>query len=617
MMRPAAAALLPVAAVLLLAVTVVGTLSPDDRAIRAGHADAGYLNSTRCADCHPDHVASWRRTFHRTMTQEASLAAIQGDFTRNNSLDYQGARAEMTTVAGRYFMAFTRPNEAPDRVEIFRTVGSRRIQQYLAKNESGYYRLPVAWDIARGRWMHLGGSFFHRDNSPYDQTRAPWDPNCVFCHNVKAQPHYQSGGGVQSGFRSEVAELGIACGSCHGPAAAHADQAASPWRRDWWRLSRTAPRGIVNPARLEALRSVMVCGHCHGQRLPEPRNRLKEFMTDGDPYNAGDDLGAVTRPVDQNTTIGSLSFASRFWDDGSPRLTAYEYQGILGSRCFRDGHEAGEAGEAREGQEGSAPARMTCLSCHAMHGGEPRGMQTAQQTGEKPCLTCHVKYSAPADRSRHSGHAGGAGSPDCLSCHMPPVVYGVMTIHPSHLISVPDPAITTTRGVPNACNLCHLDHSAQWARQAAGRLWPARFQGDVETKPGDPTFSEPEGPRMLHAGDAVTRAVAAFAFARRGAPVAGLPGRDWARARLLLAAEDDYPVVRLFAADGLKQLTPMQSGSPTAPDYLAAAAVRKQQLAGWRDWLLAQGAADELAQAEAEAKRLRPLRQNRDVEVGE
>ena len=126
---------------------------------------------------------------------------------------------------------------------------------------------------------------------------------------------------------------------------------------------------------------------------------------------------------------------------------------------------------------------------------------------------------------------------------------------------------------------------------------------------------------MLHAGDAVTRAVAAYALAstlaRRGTPAAGLPGRDWARARLLLAAADDYPVVRLFAADGLQQLSAAQPGSPTAPDYLAAPELREQQLARWRDWLRAQRAADELAQAEAEAKRLRSFRKNLDVEVGE
>ena len=44
------------------------------------HRDGGYVGSNACLDCHADRHASWARTFHRTMTQEPTGAAVRGAF---------------------------------------------------------------------------------------------------------------------------------------------------------------------------------------------------------------------------------------------------------------------------------------------------------------------------------------------------------------------------------------------------------------------------------------------------------------------------------------------------------------------------------------------------------
>ena len=103
---------------------------------------------------------------------------------------------------------------------------------------------------------------------------------------------------------------------------------------------------------------MMVCGHCHGQRVPEPFERIQELLAKGDPFNAGDDLSTFFKPVWRETKIGDYSFENRFWNNGSPRLTAYEYQGILRSKCFTAGEQEN---------------KINCLSCHTMHGGDPKG----------------------------------------------------------------------------------------------------------------------------------------------------------------------------------------------------------------------------------------------------
>jgi hypothetical protein len=47
-----------------------------------------------------------------------------------------------------------------------------------------------AYDLGQHRWMRLNGSFFHPDGTGYAEPVAEWNSNCVFCHNIKAQPGF-------------------------------------------------------------------------------------------------------------------------------------------------------------------------------------------------------------------------------------------------------------------------------------------------------------------------------------------------------------------------------------------------------------------------------------------
>src|SRR5205085_1677077 len=316
------------------------------------------------------------------------------------------------------------------------------------------------------------------------------------------------------------------------------------------------------------------------------------------PFNAGDILARFYKLVSLETVIArkdkdghdnSYSFASRFWADGSPRLTAYEYQGILRSKCFTGGEPA---------------KRINCLTCHSMHGGDPKGMITDENRTNKPCLACHQQY-APADAlARHTGHKGDSVGSQCYTCHMPRAVYGVMTFHPTHDISVPQPQLTAAQGVPNACNLCHLDKPVNWAIRESKRLWPDRYR-TVEPSP-DAQFELAEGPRMLFAGDALTRALAAEALGGEGMLK---PDPRWAAPYLIEAFADNYPIVRFFAANGLAAGPWRQP----KPDYLADAAARAAALDRWR------GLFDvpTRQQVAAFAAGLRARRKDVDVEVGE
>jgi len=572
-------------AVTLLAVAAVAAtirmVAPDYAGVRTGRPDAGYLESNDCRKCHETNYSTWHATFHRTMTQEADQKSVLGDFELYNTITYQGVRTEMIRENGRYWMKFTGADGKKQQLEVVRTIGSRRIQQYLTKSGDQWVRLPIAYDLVQRRWMHLNGSFFYPDGSDYKQHVAEWNLNCVFCHNVKAQPNLDW---TSQSRNTEVAELGIACGACHGPAGGHAQRALSPVTRYLWHVKDPGapPVAVTNPAKLDSDRSAMVCGHCHGQRLPEPRERIRTMMSDGDPYDPGKNLLEFYRPVQREDKIGDFSFAPRFWADGSPRLTAYEYQGMTRSTCFR----AGKPGQ-----------RITCISCHEMHGGDPRGQLTEKMKTNAACTQCHQQFATPVQLIAHTKHSAESTGSLCYNCHMPSIVYGVMSAHRTHDITNPRPDETVRFNKPNACNQCHLDWSVNRAIAESQRLWPSAFAG---SKTGDQRFDEPEGKRALFGGDAVMRALTAAAMT---------PATDANAPLLLEAMQDRYPIVRYFAANALA------AGYPAMPkpDYLASAQTRDATLQSWYShWT-----PPRLRAAREVRQRLSAGRVEVDVEVGE
>jgi len=577
--------------VFLAVAIIVLAARPTYQGTRAGFADANYLKSRDCRTCHADHYASWARTYHSRMTREAVADNVQGDFTGNNSYEYLGVKAKMEKRNDGFFMTFNSPDGRNQTARVDRIVGSRRIEQYLTKQTSQYTRLPLAYDLVNRRWMSLNGSFFYPDGDNYAQHAAQWDGNCVFCHNVKAQPHIDF---KTNQFETEVSELGIACGACHGPGAAHAEAALSPLTRTAWRLQRTSDKGIVDPLKLPSERSMMICGHCHGQRIPEPTDRIRTIMTSGDPFNAGEDLAQFYRPIDRDSHIGQVSFASRFWANGSPRLTAYEYQGILRSKCFRNG----EPGH-----------RINCLSCHTMHDGDPKGQLTDESRTDKPCLSCHQKFAGTKALAAHTGHAAESTGSRCYNCHMPRAVYGIMAFHPTHDITIPDAQLTVTASVPNACNQCHLDRSVNWSIAESKRIWPEHF-GNAKTSV-DEQFNLPEGPRALFAGDALTRALAADLMSGNGP---GKPDPLWASPFLVEAFADKYPIVRFFAANGLTRSR--VAWKAEKPDYLATSSARAGFLRQWRELMMV-CPAEARQQASLWSLKLMALRRDVDLEVGE
>lgn len=477
------------------------------------------------------------------MTQTATPDSVVGDFDHGD-VSYGGIHARLRRDQERYVIDFASDGGAKRwRATIERTVGSHRIQQYLARDGDVYVRLPLAWDLENQRFLHLNGAFLTPDptrapthtsidRADYDRHVTRWNDNCVFCHNVAPNPGLRDDGR----FATTTAELGVACEACHGPGEQHADLNRNPLRRYALHLSRWIDPTIANPAQMSAARSNEVCGRCHGQRKTTDIDRV---LREGDRFVPGTPLTTHSTPLTRDTTLNGEHdvFAARFWNDGTPRLTAYEYQGLLQSPCAVD-------------------ADFTCGSCHSMHDSDPNlQLRTDGRFVNRPydqnglCTQCHVELADEERASQHSRHAVTSSGNQCRACHTPNLVYGLIGARISHRIETPDPADNARHARPDACTLCHVSRTRQWTIDAVAEWRNASHSPATNAADADAVS---EVATQLFAGDPIERAIAAASL---GHDRDHDDNRSERLAWLLnTLAHDRYPAVRHIARRSLLQL---------------------------------------------------------------
>lgn len=506
-----------------------------------------YTGSAACADCHDDRRDSWYATYHRTMTQEATGDSVQGSFD-GRDLDYYGLRVRPVREGGRFFFDYydLDSGERIQRLQIHRTVGSNRYQQYLTRlpEDQTYVRLHYLWHNGDQRWVHMNAAFLGPDGRSFDEHVAIWNQNCIFCHNTGPQPRmsnyeelreaaalgYSVDIGREARFESQVAELGIACETCHGPGAEHVERAGEFWTRQAMRFSAGRDQSIVNPVRLDAQRASHVCAQCHAQRVPLSSDMLRQWMNEGPSYRPGDWLYDHVEPVTRQTHVPVVGqedlFQPRFWGDGTPRLSAYEYQGLAMSACHQQ-------------------AELSCMDCHTMHAGDPAGQITDRNRGNTPCLRCHQEFRSSGPLETHTLHSPDSSGSLCYNCHMPHLNYGVMTIHRSHYIEVPDARRDAASGRPNACLNCHVEHSFEWAAAELDIGWGGgRSAAEPSRYDGGPADLSDAATMLM--GDPAQKAIAAWRSGHGDNPQRGRE-RAWLVPYLFQAMADIYPSTRRFA----------------------------------------------------------------------
>ncbi len=262
---------------------------------------AAFVTSAACRACHPAEYASWRATFHRTMTQPATPATVLGDFD-GVELQDRGAhmRLERRPADGSFWAHLLTPGGGIDRSRrVVMTTGAHHFQNYwLAEDDGWYVQLPFLWRVDSGRWLPVQDSFLHPDQ-PTPQGPGLWNGNCSYCHSVG------SAAGLDRGTaNTRAAELGISCEACHGPGEAHVARYRSPLARYLGGDDPADP--VVAPSRLDHRREVAVCGQCHGIFM---RTNLAQMNTQADHFRPGDPLGDTRQlflPAPNPTGQGDL-----------------------------------------------------------------------------------------------------------------------------------------------------------------------------------------------------------------------------------------------------------------------------------------------------------------------
>lgn len=484
-------------------------------------ADPAYVGSPDCAECHLEAVEAWRGSDHAQAWTLPDEATVLGDFS-GVVFDHGGQTSRFLRDGESYLIETEGPDGVRRAYPVVGVAGVDPLQQYLLSPAPGRVQAyDIAWDVKAARWYPVfagqtpaPGDGFHW-TGPYKN----WDSRCAECHATGYSRNYDSSG---DRYAPQMAEIGVGCEACHGPASAHVA----------WARGGAAPAGLtpmapgLTPMALtidlgaSQQTEVMQCLACHSRR---------EAMQDGLPTPGGDWHDAFSLTLLRDGVYHpDGSILDEAFEGGSFLQSKMNAQGVRCSTCH-------EPHSARLRAEGDA----VCAQCHSPTGNT-----------EFPTLTLKV-YDDPS----HHFHAQDSAGARCVSCHMISRTFMGADARRDHSFRVPSPDLAAT-GSPDACTDCHADRGADWAAAELARRFPdSAHRGPHHATSFAAARRDPghQAPLLLDiaaraASPGVVRATALDLLS--GVADAG------AASRVTPLLADPDPLVRAAAAGALRGLPP-------------------------------------------------------------
>lgn len=380
-----------------------------------------YVGSATCKPCHEEEFAHWQASWH-------AKALMPGAKLAGPSAHFQGTSSEAWIDHARHTMKTTGPDGALATFPIDRVIGGKRMQDTITIFPDGRWQvLPIYFHVTGKAWVDYTeskqGALTPEHPFYWTNVRRMANHECLDCHTTGLRVSYDD---TTRAWSTSYADMAVACEACHGPGSRHS---ASKKIED-----------IVQPKDAGAL-GVTACNRCHGPRKPlwpllDPDHQF-EPRRDGLAYDELYEPIVIALPE---------GLSSDFFADGKPKTSSFEYQALLQSACARKGG-------------------ATCLTCHtAPH--EAHRKDDLRLDANETCAGCHA--AIVAQKANHSHHRG--KQVDCIACHMPPIVSGVLDKLADHALDVPNPS--AAHGVPDACSVCHPKKSADELERAAIAWWP-------------------------------------------------------------------------------------------------------------------------------------------------
>lgn len=510
----------------------------------------GFISSNNCQSCHPGEHTSWHKSYHRTMTTVPSTKTVKAPF--DGRVLKQEDEAYIVEQKGDAFWVHQVKLDAPDKDNIISSwrvvllTGSHHLQAFWIRNKTSNKLEQFWWVylIRQNMWIPNEDSFLQPGSDQgHELGDFWWSESCVFCHTTgQIEPQYL---GLNRPNETVVAELGVACESCHGPATDHVAINQSPGRRylQHHKLQKRK-KTIFNPATTDKARSASACGRCHSVTPMSTGGTTDGKLTfrPGDLMDEHFDLKRLRAIFDRAKTNYNKRDLTReeadvlgsFWPDYTVRVSGREYTGMVESTCFSKGE-------------------MTCTTCHSLHQSEPNKQLHPKKNGDQPCLSCHQDVAK--NIQAHTHHKPNSPGNQCINCHMPYTSYGLLKTSRSHRVDSPTASGNTTNDKPNACNLCHMDQTLQWTQDKL-HAWYKQPKRDLR-KVHQETAA---GLVWMIQGDAPQRAIAVWHLGYKPTQQASntqalVPG-------LLPLFDDPYAAIRHLAGTALGQLEGYDSISP-------------------------------------------------------
>ncbi len=518
------------------------------------------------------------------MTQVASSENFVGKFD-GTEIDSSGLRYRVYARDGQFWCEMPDPDVMMDRQAEFESksaaglpvpplqwdgiprverrvvmsTGSHHYQTYWvesAKYPGTIMTLPLVYLIKDQRWIPRESAFMYPPGPRRMVT--VWNGHCINCHSTGPIPapfekrDDKRQQVLETGFHSQVGEIGIACEACHGPAAEHVRLRRAEVEREGAAVadgkeSNVADDPIVQPAKLENHeRSSQVCGQCHGVYIRD-ESHGEAYRDKGCDFFPGEDLLAVRRylfppqddprfystEVERQRAVRDYAsnpqfFRERFWENGQVLAGGREFTGLAMSACYVRGE-------------------ITCLSCHTMHLGDPNDQLLPGSTTDAACQECHKEAKFNSELTVHTHHPSGSPGSSCVNCHMPHTTYALFSAIRTHKIESPNVRDSARHGVPNACNLCHLDKTLEWTAEHLDEWGP-----QIKPKLTDEQKQIAASLLWMLKGHAAQRVIAAWHVGWQ--PAREASGEDWLAPMVARLLADPYGVVRYVAANSLRTL---------------------------------------------------------------
>jgi len=390
-----------------------------------------FADPGTCFECHAEETRAWRGSHHDLAMQKATDATVLGNFD-NAEFEHGGVLTRFTRRTGRFFVFTEGPGGRFDEFEVKYTFGFTPLQQYLVELPKGRLQaLTIAWDTKAKRWFSLqDGAVKPSDPLHWTGLAYNWNHMCAECHSTDLRKNYDASSGT---FKTTWSEINVGCQGCHGPGSAHVEWARRVGKTDE-DYAVDDPKGLE--VRLKGRVEVEHCARCHARRsvVDADYRYGATFLDHYDPALLEPDL---------------------YQADGQMLEEVYNYGSFLQSRMYAEG--------------------VRCTDCHEPHAARLR------LEGNLMCKRCH-QDSPPQqfptlqrkeyDTKAHHFHEPGTPGSFCVDCHMPAVTYMVVDPRHDHSFRIPRPDLTVKLGIPNTCNTCHKDKTAEWAAEAIDRWYP-------------------------------------------------------------------------------------------------------------------------------------------------